>query len=222
MSHGALQRQQGRQSVDVRRIALGLGRRGKAQVVVTVGHLCLPPGAHVVDLGGHLVGRAQPRFAGQGDQVIAVVLCKQGGVLQAQLFQRVPDPVVGAGGGEVIATGPTLALQRHEFEEAPGHGVHDRVIRHGVTQDHDARSGVPGLCPFGHHGPAFSVTAFVQGLPQRRAVVHGYALFDGDGTRNLAEVRGGLCQGDQCVEIDVGALQPTGGGVGGVHDQAVR
>ena len=56
-----------------------------------------------VQLRSDLISRAQPGFAHERDDRIAVVGGEGGWVAQAQFLERVPDAVIGAGLGEMIA-----------------------------------------------------------------------------------------------------------------------
>ncbi len=87
----------------VGRIALDLGRRLEAHVVVAVRNLRLAARIDDVELRGDLVEGSEPRFARQRNHGVAVVGGEGLRIGEAQFFQRVPHPVVGAGLGEVIA-----------------------------------------------------------------------------------------------------------------------
>ena len=77
MSHvrdRALQRQHRREPVHVRRDRRGDGRGHEAEVVVAVRGLRRAAGVDHVDLGGHLVARAEPGDRDEGDDVVGVVV----------------------------------------------------------------------------------------------------------------------------------------------------
>ena len=74
----------------------------EAEVVVAVHRLAGATGVDDVDLAGHLVARAEPRARGQRDDVVRVVVDEGIGVGDGKLLQRVPHPVVGARGREVV------------------------------------------------------------------------------------------------------------------------
>ncbi len=100
---GALQGEHRRQGVHVgRELGRGLGAL-EAEVVVAVHRLAGAAGVHDVDLAVHLVAGAEPRPGRQGDDVVGVVLDERLGVEHRELLERVPHPVVGARGPEVVA-----------------------------------------------------------------------------------------------------------------------
>ena len=100
---GALEGEGGGEAVDVGGEAGGLLGGHEAEVVVAVGGLGGAAGVHAVDLGGHLVAGAEPGFGSERNGFVAVVEGEALGVGEAVLLERVPDAVVGAGLGEVVA-----------------------------------------------------------------------------------------------------------------------
>ena len=72
-------------------------------MIVAMRRLRRAAGVHEIDLRGDLVGRAEPRLADQRDDLVAVVGGEDLRIAQAELLERVPDAVVGAGLGEMIA-----------------------------------------------------------------------------------------------------------------------
>jgi len=99
----ALQGEKWRHPVHMSRIARGFGSALKAEVIVAMRLLRGTAGPHHVDLRGHLPVRAEPRVGGRRDEPVRVVTHEGRGLAQTQLFQRIPDAVVGAGLREVIA-----------------------------------------------------------------------------------------------------------------------
>lgn len=72
-------------------------------MVVAVHGLPDTTGVDDVDLTGHLVSGAEPGAGGEGDEVVAVVVDEVLGVVGRELLQSIPDAVVDAAGGEVVA-----------------------------------------------------------------------------------------------------------------------
>ena len=56
-----------------------------------------------VELRRDLIGRPEPGFAHERNDRVAVIGGEHRGVAQAELLERIPDAVVGAGLGEMIA-----------------------------------------------------------------------------------------------------------------------
>ncbi len=75
----------------------------EAHVVVAVRRLRLAARIDHVDLRRDLISGAEPGLAHQRDRRVPVIAREQVRIAEAQLLQRVPDPVVGAGLGEMVA-----------------------------------------------------------------------------------------------------------------------
>ena len=144
MGDGPLQGEHGRERVGVVGVALDLRCRHEAEVIVAVRHLGCPAGIDDVDLGRHLVRRTEPRGRHEVDDVVAVVVDEDGRISDSELFQGVPDPIVGAGLGEMIAHGlPGSILLIDDAEEDLRRAIHDRRVD-GSLDDDDARSVTQG------------------------------------------------------------------------------
>ena len=64
--------------------------------------LRLSSGPDEVDLRRHLVARAEPRLADRRNRGVGEIEGEDLRVGLAKLLQRVPDPVIRAGGGEMV------------------------------------------------------------------------------------------------------------------------
>jgi hypothetical protein len=103
MGDRALQRQHRRETLDVDRKALDHFRRLEAKVIIAVCDLRCAARVHDVELRRDLIGRPEPGLAHERDDCIAIIGSEDRGVAQAQLLERVPDAIVGAGLREMIA-----------------------------------------------------------------------------------------------------------------------
>jgi hypothetical protein len=103
MGDRTLQRQHRREPVDMRGELFDHRGRLEAEMIVAMRRLCRAAGIDAIDLRRHLVARAEPGFAGQRDDGVAVIFGEIRGIGEAMFFQRIPDAVVGAGLGEVVA-----------------------------------------------------------------------------------------------------------------------
>ena len=139
----------------LRRIAGGQLVAEEPEVVVAVRILCLSARAYDVDLRGDLVAGTEPGVADQRQDVVGVVVDEGVGIAHGQLLQRVPDPVVRARGGEVVARGRAgRPLVGDHRVERGGHPVHRIEVGEGAPEDDEARP--VGQCPDQldlHRGP---------------------------------------------------------------------
>jgi hypothetical protein len=127
--------------MDLRRVARHLGGGHEAKVIVAVRGLRSPAGVHAVDLRSHLVVRAKPGLGGQGDAFAAIIGCEIGRVGKAVFFQAVPDAVIGAGFGKMVAPafGSSLLIGDYLFENL-GRPVNGRMVGQALADDDDART----------------------------------------------------------------------------------
>ena len=157
-------------------------------MVVAVHTLGGPTRIDHVDLRGHLIAGSQPGPAHGRDEVVRVVVREHLGRPQGQLLQRVPDPVVLPGGGEVVpgraARGPLGGNDRLELPRGP---VDDPRIIECARQQHDAGTVEQGTGQFGFNPrPARRAGKL---LPQPCAVVDEHVLLDGTGVRVIGQIR---------------------------------
>src|ERR1700677_529157 len=87
-------------------------------MIVAVRDLRRAAGIDDVELRSDLVGRSEPSLAYKRDDRVAIVSRKDRGVAQAELLERVPDAVIGAGFREMIAAADVVqALFLDDFPE---------------------------------------------------------------------------------------------------------
>ncbi len=88
----------------MQREALDLGGGLESHVIVAVHGLRFAAGVHHIELRSDLVARAKPALGNQGDNFIRIIFGEEFGIFEAELLQGVPDAVIGAGLGKMIAT----------------------------------------------------------------------------------------------------------------------
>ena len=147
----ALQGEHGRQPVHMGREPGGLRAGLEAQMVVAVRGLRRAARVDDVDLGGDLVAGAEPGVAHGRDDVVGVVGNEDVRRAQRQLLQRVPDPVVLPGLGEMVARGAACrALAGDDRLELLRGAFDDAEVVERAGEHHDAgavvqRAGQLGL-----------------------------------------------------------------------------
>ncbi len=112
----------------------------ESKVVVAMRSLCLSARIDEIDLGRDLVPGTEPGRGDDADGLAGVVVHERCGVGEGQLLHRVPDTVVGARGGEVIAADRVAGslLGDHRLEHRSG--TIDDVGTHGAGDHDDART----------------------------------------------------------------------------------
>ncbi len=193
----------------------------EAEVVVAVHRLPLAAGVDDVDLRGDLVARAQPSRGGEGDDVVGVVGHERLGVGDGQLLEGVPDPVVGAGLGEVVTRGrsPAALVGDHRVEGG-GAAVDDVEVVEGPGEHHDPGTGSQRAGQLGLHAAAARRVG--HDGAQGSGVVDEDLLVDTTGVRIVLEP--GLVGEDREQVLEAAVLRPQpggcagGGGDGGGHD----
>ena len=188
------------------------------EVVVTVRVLCLPAGTDDVHLRRHLVAGPEPRAGDQRDHVVGVVVDERRRVAERQLLQRVPDAVVGAGLGEVVALGPArgLLVGDHRVERR-GRAVDDGRVGEGAPDGDDAGPVGQAAHQLGRHG--VGAVGPTELGPEAVGVVDEHPV-DHLGRQRVVRRVGALTdQRDELVEVAVGCAQPrrAGEGVGNGH-----
>src|ERR1700712_2380561 len=78
-------------------------RRLEAEVIVAVRSLRRPTGINHIHLRRHLVGRSKPSFTDKRDDVVGVVGGKCVRRLQTKLLECIPNSIVRASLGKMIA-----------------------------------------------------------------------------------------------------------------------
>ena len=181
------------------------------------------PGVDDVDLAGDLVPRAQPRRGGQREDVVGVVVDEGPGVCDGELLEGVPEPVVGAGGREVVAgrgtRGPLLC---DDLLEDLGDAVDDVVLERPAEHD-DPGAVRERVGDLGAHRPRRVVVG--HGVTQRVGVVQQHPLRDLGGVRVVALVGCGVDHLEEVLEVTVLGPQvagPGGGRCPGGHRDAPR
>ena len=135
MGDGALQREYRRKLVGMGREALDLGGGLEAHVIVAVHGLRLAAGVDHIELRGDLVAGAEPAFGNEGDDFVGIVFGESFGIAQAKFFQGVPDAVIGAGLGEMIAAaGVGLVLFGDHGVEGAGGRINDGLVGEGILE----------------------------------------------------------------------------------------
>ena len=182
MRDRALQRQHRRKLVRVRREARDLLGALEAHVIVAMRRLRRAAGVDAIDLRRDLIAGPEPRLADHRDRVIGVVGRESLRVAQAELFERIPDPVVGAGLGEMVAARLVVAmLLVDDFEKDLGHGVDRGEVLEGAAEHDDAGAVEHRGGPFRHHLAASH--RFARGGADGGAVVDGHVGDDFRGER---------------------------------------
>ena len=107
-----------------------------------------------IDLGRDLVGGPQPGGADEVDEIVAVVVDEHLRIVQRQLFKRIPDSVVRAGLGEVVAaTNSVDLLLLDQFEERHRRSLDDGLFERS-PQHHDSGPVQEGVGQLAHYGPS--------------------------------------------------------------------
>ena len=185
--------------MDVDGKALDRLRRLKAEVIVAVRHLSRAAWIDDVELRSDLISRAEPRFAHERDDRVAVIGGEDRRIPQAQLLERVPDAVIGAWLGEMIAAAdvvlPLFVDDRPEVRV----GLVDRdEVSEGAANGDDAGTVGKRLDPFRHQ----FLSGFGGGCSAARldAVIDGHVRHDIAGERIVGAVDGTLDQPFELVE----------------------
>ena len=102
-----------------------------------------------VELRSDLVGRPKPSLAHESNDRIAIVRREEFRVAQAQLLECVPDAVIGAGLGEMIAAADVARALFLDDRPVMRVGHIDRgVVGERVADDDDAGAVRKGVHPF--------------------------------------------------------------------------
>ncbi len=179
-----------------------------------------------VELRGDLIRRAEPGFACERDHRVAVIGGEGGRVLETQLFERIPDAVVGARLGEMIAAADVALTLFLDDRPKMSVGLIDRArVGERAANGDDAGPVGQRLDPFRHD--------FLAGLGRRgdaahfEAVVDGHVRHDVPGERIIGAVGRPLDASPERVEIasllgqpDAIVSQPLGVVV--LHGQFLR
>ncbi len=137
--------------MDVGGKALDRLGRLEAEMIVAMRNLRRAARIDDVELRGDLIRWAEPCLADRRDDRVAVVGGERGGVAQAELLERVPDAVVCARLGEMIAAADVAsAFILDDRPEMIVCGVDCSCIGERAANGDDARSVGQRLDPFGH------------------------------------------------------------------------
>ena len=221
VGNGALEGQDPRQAVDVRGVLSGDLRRQEAQVVVAVSSLGGPTGVHHVDLGGDLVCRAQPGRRNQGDDLVGIVIGEGLGRADGHLLQGVPDPVVCAWLGEVVARGRArrTLIGDQGIEDFRG-PVDDLEVRKGSLDHHDAGTVRERPDHFSlHFAAAFRIG---RKRAQPIAIVERNIPIDRVGQRVVTPIGHVLDQGAEGIQVAISLGQPRPGSSSGDRHRVLR
>ena len=141
----------------VNREARKVLRRLEAHVIVAVRNLRFAAGIDDVELGGDLIVWPEPGFARKRDDGIAVIGGEGLRIGEAKLFERVPDLVVGAGLGEMVAVAEGLApLRLDDRPEMAVCRLDLASVCEGPADDDDAWAVRQRLRPLRHQFAASS------------------------------------------------------------------
>ena len=103
-----------------------------------------------IELRGDLISGPEPGLAHERDDRVAIIGGEDRGVAQAQLLERVPDAVIGAGLGEMIAAADVARALFLDDRPVMRVGLIDRgVVGERVADDDDAGAVRKGVDPFG-------------------------------------------------------------------------
>ena len=144
-------------------------------------------GIHHVDLSGELVVRTEPSGRGSGDRRVRVVAREHFGRSDGQFLVRVPDAVVGAGLGEVIASARAGGAFLIDDREEHFRGL---IENGGIGV---GRADCEASGPVGEHRRplgqqfAMSVGTGFEGVDES-TVVDGNAADDVEGERHLTRL----------------------------------
>ncbi len=156
-----LQRQHRRETLDVGGKALDRLRRLEAKMIVAMRDLSRAAGIDDVELRSDLIGRPEPGLAHQRDDCVAIIGREDRGVAQAELLERVPDAVVGARLGEMVAAADIARALFLDDRPVMRIGLVDRgMVGERVADDDDAGAVGQRLDPFRHQ--------FLAGLRAKR------------------------------------------------------
>lgn len=196
----------------------GIARRllgvHEAEVVVAVHGLADTAGTDEVGLSGHLIARAQPGVRAERDHVVLVVLDERLGILNRELLQRIPDPVVGAGLAEVVtALAAGGLLIGDDLSVCVAHLVEDRPLERAGDDD-DAGAVGPGVAQLGLDARERAIR---NRLPQARRLVDDDTLLDPARMRVVGEVGLLLEDREQVIELAVLGAEPVPCAGGGGH-----
>ncbi len=169
----------------------GIGRRlricHEAKVVVAVRLLRPATGAYKVDLGGHLVARAEPCLAHRIDRGGGEVAGEYLRVRLAELLQRVPDPIIGSCLGKMVAAAASARLLRRDDPLVDRRrGVYGAAID-GTPQHQHTRQIAQHLHPFRHQRAAADIAA--QHRAERSNVIDRHVLLDTGGKAKVARIK---------------------------------
>ena len=149
MRDRALQRQHRRETLDVDGKALDRRRRLEAQMIVAMRDLSRAARIDDVELRGDLIGRPEPGLAHERDDCVAIIGSEDRRVAQAQLLERVPDAVVGAGLGEMVAAADIVRALFLDDRPVMRVGLIDRgMVGERVADDDDAGAVGERVDPF--------------------------------------------------------------------------
>ena len=169
-------------------------------MIIAVGDLSRAAWIDDVELRSDLIRRAEPRFAHERDHRIAVIGRKHGRVAQAQLLERVPDPVVRARLGEMIAAADIAqALFVDDRPEMRIGLVDRREVGERAADDDDARSVGQRLDPFRHQFLARFGRS--RGAARLEAVVDGHVRRDVAGEGIVSAIGGPLHELLERIEV---------------------
>lgn len=152
MCHRTLQSKMLARELDVPGVSSAGVQVLEAEVVVAVTILGGAAGFDDVDLRGNAVGGAEPGFADDAEPGIGVVIDERGRVFEGVFAEGVPDAVVFAADGEVVAfCGCGCAFAGDDAREGfvgcvQGVGVLGWVVH--SFQDEDARPCAEDVVPF--------------------------------------------------------------------------
>ena len=218
MGNGALQGEHRRKLVGMQREALDLGGGLESHVIVAVHGLGFAAGVHHIELRGDLVAGAEPAFGDEGDDFVGIIFGEKFRIAQAQFFQSVPDAVIGAGLGEMIAAaGLGLVLFPDHGVEGVGGRIKHGLVGEGIPEHENAGAGIDRLGPFRHDGLA--MVGILRGLAHRVALIDQNVGLHGAGEGIIAQAGFAGDELDEVIELAAFGGHP--GAVGAALGNAV-
>ena len=130
-------------------ITFSFGDRLETKVVVAMRLLSVAAGANHIDLRCHLVTRAEPGFRHGQKHPVREIFREYGRRSKAELFLRIPDPVIGARFREMVCCSCALLLLTADNGFEDGRSGIDGSCVGECPMEHQHPRAIPkDVCPF--------------------------------------------------------------------------